>query len=64
MKDTLLYQQRHYGMIVTVVSVEKRSLAKQEILYAQKNVTTKLAKIALVMDRMASQFYVCPDLMI
>ena len=63
MKDTLLYQRRDHVMVVSVLSVEKSCINKQEILDVQKNVTMMLANLALVMDRMASQFYVCPDLM-
>ena len=63
MEDTLLYQRRDHVMVVSVLSVKKRCMTEQ-ILDVQKNVTMMLVKIALVMDRMDSQFYVCPDLMI
>ena len=47
-----------------VISVENRCTAKLEILDVQKDVTMMLANLALLMDKIVSQSYVCPDLMI
>ena len=63
-KDTLSSYKKDHIWVIIVIFVRKAGNRKFKAILDVSNVNMTLANLALLMDKIVSQSYVCPDLMI